>query len=87
MPDIPPLVPSKRKYNARKPTDRHHYGELHRELRAARLKKYPTCEYRFPNICTILSEEADHLVYPARHIDHYKATCKACHKEKHRKKS
>jgi 5-methylcytosine-specific restriction endonuclease McrA len=59
---------------------REHYGTLHQKLRPVVLARNPICQ-----ACeNALSEEADHLVYPALTADDYQALCKPCHRKKTR---
>jgi hypothetical protein len=81
MPDIPPLVPGKRKH-AKRPQDKTHYGLTHQRLAKQVIHDRPICEYQYDG-CLGWSTEADHLVYPARSITDYKATCKPCHIKRH----
>ena len=83
MPDIPPLVPGRRKYT-KPPKDRTHYGTTHQKLRLQVLAMSPLCQYQFEG-CTGWSEEADHLVYPARSVDDYRSCCAHCHRIRHQR--
>lgn len=54
------------------------YDTKHRKLAAQRRHEHPICEYCHD----AWSVDADHLVYPARSVDDYRATCRSCHNKK-----
>lgn len=80
---IPPIVPSKASYRKAPQKNRQHYGKTHQALRKELLAKRPVCEYQYEG-CTGFATEADHLRYPARSIEDYKAACQHCHKLRHK---
>ncbi len=70
-----PIVPIQNKIVLKK---HQIYNKQHSKLRRRLLNKNPICTYQYPG-CTILATDANHLRYPARDINDYKACCANCH--------